>query len=172
MNKRAFAAAIALTALLAACGSSKSSTTAGTSAGTTGAPTATTGAGADLTVTTGTAAKVGTVLVVAQTKRTLYMFDPENAGKIVCTGGCTSLWPPLIATGPVTGPSDVPGLATVSRPDGATQVTFNGHPLYTYANDKAAGDANGDGVGGAWHAAKPGAGSSTATTAGGGYTYG
>jgi predicted lipoprotein with Yx(FWY)xxD motif len=171
MNKRAFAAAVALAALLAACGSSKSSTAQqGASTNTTAG--ASTSAGATITVTTGSATKVGTVLVVAQTKRTLYMFDPENAGKIVCTGGCNSLWPPLTVTGPVAGTSDVPGLATVSRPDGATQVTFNGHPLYTYANDKAAGDANGDGVGGVWHAAKPSAASTTATTASGSYTYG
>ena len=36
------------------------------------------------------------------------------------------------------------------RPDGKTQVTYNGHPLYYFASDTAAGDAKGNGYGGIW----------------------
>ena len=120
---------------------------------------------------TGTAGSIGTVLVDAR-GRTLYTFDPENGGKIVCTAACATLWPPLIVTGDPVAGDGVSGLGTIARPDGAKQVTANGHPLYTYSNDKAAGDANGDGIGGVWHAAKPSgtSGSPTPTTASsGGY---
>lgn len=46
-------------------------------------------------------------------------------------------------------------LATITRADGTTQVTYDGHPLYYYAADVQAGDTNGEGVGGVWHVAKP-----------------
>jgi predicted lipoprotein with Yx(FWY)xxD motif len=169
MNTRVFAAAIGLAALLAACGSSKSST-AQQSANQTGASTTVASDGM-ATVKTGTAAKVGTVLVDAS-GRTLYTFDPENSGTIVCTASCAKTWPPLVVTGQPVAASGVTGLATLSRPDGATQVTFNGHPLYRYSNDAAPGDANGDGLGGVWHAAKAKASTTTTTTGGSSYTYG
>ena len=75
------------------------------------------------------------------------------------------------------------GLATVSA-GGGTQVTKNGDPLYHFAADAAAGDANGEGIssfGGTWHvrkaAASPSATAPTAapaagaTTTTGGYGY-
>jgi predicted lipoprotein with Yx(FWY)xxD motif len=176
MRVRALTVTLLFATLLAACGSTKSSsTTAGAGgSGTTAAATATTAAAGMATVSVGTATKVGQVLV-DKDGHTLYTFDPENTGKIVCASGCTSLWPPLTVTGgqPVAGPG-VSGLATVSRPEGSTQVTFNGHPLYRFANDTAPGQAKGDGFGGGiWHAAKaPGPTSGTPTTASsGGYHY-
>ena len=45
-------------------------------------------------------------------------------------------------------------LATITRSDGTTQATWNGHPLYTYVGDKAPGQASGNGLnlsGGVWH---------------------
>jgi predicted lipoprotein with Yx(FWY)xxD motif len=46
-------------------------------------------------------------------------------------------------------------LGTISLPDGTTQVTYNGWPLYYYIDDAAAGDANGQGVGGVWFLVSP-----------------
>jgi predicted lipoprotein with Yx(FWY)xxD motif len=121
--------------------------------------------------------KLGQVLVNAQ-GRTLYTFDPENSGTIVCVTGCVDTWPPDVLTGgsaPTAGKGVTVAVATIARPDGSTQVTAGGHPLYTYSGDKAAGDTNGDGIGGKWHVAlasgsASGSGATTATTAGG-YRY-
>jgi predicted lipoprotein with Yx(FWY)xxD motif len=87
---------------------------------------------------------------------TLYYFDPDSPTKIACTGGCASTWPPLTTTADnVTGG---PGLTlTFSVLNGANgkQVLANGHPLYTFAQDKAPGDTKGDGLFGKWHVATP-----------------
>lgn len=66
-----------------------------------------------------------------------------------CTGDCIQTWPP-VTIGDVR-PTGAPGLqgamiATVTRPEGTRQVTFNGHPLYRYAGDAGAGTTNGHGV--------------------------
>ncbi len=78
-----------------------------------------------------------------------------------CTGACAVNWPPLRVRGtPLVGsgakPSDV---GTTTRPDGTSQLTYNGHPLYTFANDKKPGDTNGEGIsafGGSWFAVSRG----------------
>jgi predicted lipoprotein with Yx(FWY)xxD motif len=97
--------------------------------------------------------------------RTLYSLSVEKHGKFICTGGCLSIWHPLVVakgvrpTGPVT-------LGTVKRPDGKTQVTYRGRPLYSFGEDTKAGEANGEGFKdvGTWHAAKPPASSSSQPT--------
>jgi predicted lipoprotein with Yx(FWY)xxD motif len=68
--------------------------------------------------------------------------------------------------------------ATIKRSDGATQLTFHGHPLYTFVGDKAPGQATGNGVnafGGLWHEAPASGGAVAAGTSssgsGGGYQY-
>lgn len=113
--------------------------------------------------------------------KTLYFFAKDTNGTIACTGSCTGTWPPftLDAGQKTTGGSGVTAawLATVIRPDGKTQVTYNGHPLYHFASDTAAGDAKGNGYGGVWFIATangnlPSASSSakaTATPSGYGY---
>jgi predicted lipoprotein with Yx(FWY)xxD motif len=91
--------------------------------------------------------KLGKVLVDAQ-GRTLYLFEADKGTMSACGGACASIWPPLTTTG---GPSAGAGLAeselgTTKRADGATEVTYNGHPLYTYAGDSAAGQTSGQGL--------------------------
>jgi predicted lipoprotein with Yx(FWY)xxD motif len=86
---------------------------------------------------------------------TLYYRTPDNATTIGCTGGCASVWPPLLlAAGTPSGSAAISG--KFSTLDGANgrQVLYNGHPLYTYSKDTTPGDAKGDG-GGVWHAATP-----------------
>jgi predicted lipoprotein with Yx(FWY)xxD motif len=100
---------------------------------------------------------LGTVLVDSR-GRTLYELSVDSATKIVCTAMCAALWPPY--TVPAGGHPSAGGgvdatLSLTQRPDGTMQVTANGHPLYTYSGDSAAGQTNGQGVqdtGGTWHA--------------------
>ena len=102
---------------------------------------------------------LGDVLVDGQ-GRTLYLFQRDSGTISACTGACAVNWPPLHVGGtPVVGsgakPSDI-GKAT--RPDGISQLTYDGHPLYTFANDKKPGDTNGEGInafGGYWYAVSP-----------------
>jgi predicted lipoprotein with Yx(FWY)xxD motif len=174
--------ALAGTALAAAaCGSSSggsgtSGTTATTAApggsGTTGT-TGTTGGGGSATVKSAKVGSVGTVLVDAK-GFTLYHYSPDHNGVSTCTGTCAQTWPPLtVASG--TKPSGMSGLGTTKRSDGTTQVTFKGEPLYTYSGDSAAGQANGQGIGGVWHvvlASGSGtSGSTTSSSSAGGYGY-
>jgi predicted lipoprotein with Yx(FWY)xxD motif len=88
--------------------------------------------------------------------RTVYANTVDTVAKITCLDACATQWPPV--PGPVTaGPGvDVSRLGTAIRPDGATQATYDGHPLYLFNGDKAAGDKKGEGIddaGGKWHAA-------------------
>jgi predicted lipoprotein with Yx(FWY)xxD motif len=74
-----------------------------------------------------------------------------------CTTGCTAAWMPLLVPpgGEVNGGTALKAeLATVTRPDGAVQVTYLGQPLYRYSRDPPTGAVTGDGVGG-WHVAVP-----------------
>jgi predicted lipoprotein with Yx(FWY)xxD motif len=101
---------------------------------------------------------LGTVLTDAR-GLTLYYLTPEKGTHVVCTGGCAATWPPLRASTPGAQPlpAGVSGtLATVSRPDGTAQVTYNGWPLYHFARDTAPGSVRGQGIGGVWFVAKPG----------------
>jgi predicted lipoprotein with Yx(FWY)xxD motif len=88
---------------------------------------------------------------------TLYRFDLDARNTSNCSGGCAQAWPPLLLPiGNPTGPPGLPGiLAIITRADGGRQVTYNGLPLYTYAQDIQPGDTNGEGVGGVWHVVHP-----------------
>ena len=86
--------------------------------------------------------------------RTLYSLSVETHGQFTCTGGCLSTWHPLTVPAGVT-PTGPVRLATVRRPEGSTQVTYRGRPLYTFAGDTAPGETNGQGFTdvGTWEAA-------------------
>lgn len=89
---------------------------------------------------------------------TLYTFDNDSNGESSCYDDCATNWPPfLVDEGEeATGGEGVTGdTGTTTRTDGTTQVTYDGAPLYYFAGDTAAGDSNGDGVGGVWHIAIP-----------------
>ena len=92
---------------------------------------------------------IGTVLVAGSNGMTVYYFtkDAKDSGTSACTGGCITTWPALtVAAGetPVAGSGVTGELDTITRPDdGTLQVTYNGLPLYFFANDQAPGDANG-----------------------------
>ena len=148
-------AALALT--VSACGSSGSSsaTTANTpAAGGNSSSSAPAAAGGN----TVTAKTIGSQQVVVDSKgMTLYWFAIDTPSKSNCSGSCATYWPPV--KGPVTAGSGVTGtLGTITRSDGTTQATYDGHPLYTYAADTAAGQIGGNGLnlsGGLWWAMTP-----------------
>ena len=89
----------------------------------------------------------------------LYLFtkDTQNSGTSTCTGDCLVKWPALLTDGdPVAGEGvDETLLGTITRDDGTTQVTYNGWPLYYFAEDTAPGDTNGQGVGDVWFLVSP-----------------
>jgi predicted lipoprotein with Yx(FWY)xxD motif len=87
---------------------------------------------------------------------TLYLFTKDTDGSSACTGACATTWPPLRAVEATVGDGlDEAKLATLSRIDGAAQVTYAGKPLYRYGPDQKPGDVNGQGVGGVWFAVRP-----------------
>lgn len=99
-------------------------------------------------------ATIGGVRVLTNARGfTLYWFAADTATRSACYGTCAGYWPPVTGT-PSKGPG-VPGkLATIERSDGTTQITYNGHPLYTYVVDTAPGQASGNNLnlnGGLWH---------------------
>jgi predicted lipoprotein with Yx(FWY)xxD motif len=123
---------------------------------------------------------LGRVLVNAK-GRTLYLFRADQGTTSACSGECATAWPPLRASGT---PNVGKGLnaslvATTPRTDGNPQVTYNGHPLYTFQGDKKAGDTNGQGLnafGATWWALSRAGNEITkqpsSTTSGGGGTPG
>ena len=82
---------------------------------------------------------------------TLYVTDADlfTPGQSSCVGGCASTWPPVIVNDSAA--SGVPGLSTITRPDGSLQASFQGRPLYFFNGDTGPGTAAGDGLGGVWH---------------------
>jgi predicted lipoprotein with Yx(FWY)xxD motif len=119
-------------------------------------------------------------LAVDSTGAALYSSDQEKSGKVICTGGCTQIWLPLKApsSGQPTAGDGVSGkLGTVKRPDGTSQVTLDGRPLYRFAEDTDKGKATGDNVndsfGGqkfTWHS-EGDSGSSSGSGGSGAYSY-
>jgi predicted lipoprotein with Yx(FWY)xxD motif len=148
---------------LAACGGSDDSTDA-TSAGAAG--------GTSDTVALSEISGAGAVLVDGS-GNALYTADQEASGKISCTGACESEWLPLTISGSSqpTAAADVGGeVGTVKRPDGSEQVTLDGAPLYTFADDGGPGQVTGDGFSDkfngesfTWHVVRPGGSSAGAT---------
>ena len=120
---------------------------------------------------------LGKILVNGQ-GRTLYLFAPDKRGKSVCYGSCASYWPPLLVAGKPAAGAGVKAslLGTSVRKDGKHQVTYNGHPLYTYVGDTAAGKTKGEGLnlsGGLWWVVSPaGKAVKGTSSSGGGGGYG
>jgi predicted lipoprotein with Yx(FWY)xxD motif len=79
----------------------------------------------------------GKVLFSAAGKA-LYVFEADKGSTSRCYGVCAEAWPPLLTNGtPVAGAGvDHMLLGTTRRKDGSRQVTYHGHPLYTYSADK------------------------------------
>jgi predicted lipoprotein with Yx(FWY)xxD motif len=121
--------------------------------------------------------KLGRILVDSR-GRTLYLFEKDRNGKSACSGQCAAFWPPLIthAKPSATNGAKASLIGMTKRADGRMQVTYNHHPLYTFAKDKKAGQTNGEGLnvfGAKWYVVSP-AGSKVDkdSSSGGGGSYG
>jgi predicted lipoprotein with Yx(FWY)xxD motif len=130
--------------------------------------------------------KLGMILVNSR-GRTLYLFAKDRSGKSACTSRCAQYWPPLLSQGKPTAGRGVKAalVGQTKRADGSMQVTYNKHPLYTFALDKQAGQVNGEAssnFGAKWYAVSASGGAvvkaptattptTTAATTTGGYPY-
>jgi len=163
----ALPAAAAAAAALVACSSAGASPAPSSSGSGSGA------AAAAGTVKTATIA--GATVLTNSKGFTLYSFAPDTSTTSKCDGACAQSWPPV--TGPVTGSGVTGTFGTITRSDGSTEATFDGHPLYTFVGDTAPGQAKGNGLnafGGLWHeittsGTAPAAGASSGAAGGAGY---
>ena len=140
--------------LLVACGNSTQSTASSSSP----SPAPTTAA-AGATIDVATNAKLGQILV-DQKGITLYLFVADTGAQSTCYSSCAQIWPPVLTAGaPQAGTGATASLlGTTTRTDGKVEVTYAGHPLYYFVQDKQAGDATGQGVngfGGLWWVVSP-----------------
>ncbi len=158
--------------VLAACGSSTASPSGGSSGGGSTASSGSSGA------TTTSNSKV----VTNSAGFTVYWFAIDTPKKSNCNGACVSFWPPVPGSAQLTNMSSLPGkFGSIKRADGSKQLTYDGHPLYTFKQDTAPGQVNGNGIntsGGLWWAMTPSGAklaaapkSSSSSGGGGGYGY-
>jgi predicted lipoprotein with Yx(FWY)xxD motif len=162
------ALAAAMILVLAACGGGGDSSDSAPAQG---------GSGDTAMVSTTSVDGVGEVLVDSD-GAALYSADQEAGGRILCTEACASIWLPLTLDPGDDTPTAADGLAgdlgVVTRPDGGEQVTFDGKPLYRFAEDSGPGVVTGDsfsdtfdGTLFTWHVASPDGVSNGSTSPGG-----
>ncbi|WP_328535314.1 COG4315 family predicted lipoprotein [Streptomyces sp. NBC_00344] len=146
----AMAAVAVIAAAVSGCSSGGGSTSQGSAAGS--SPSSSMQASS-----TSTASAVKTVMLkntpfgkilVNGKGRTLYLFEADKTSKSTCSDACAQAWPPLIVKGTPTAGSGVQTklMSTSVRSGGSKQVTYKGHPLYTYQGDHKAGQTNGQGL--------------------------
>jgi predicted lipoprotein with Yx(FWY)xxD motif len=145
---------------IAACGSNSTSSTPSSSGATSAPAAASTNSPLNPTATgiKTMSTSLGTVLVDAQ-GYVLYWYAPDTSTASNCNGSCATYWPPVIGTPTLASGVTLSGkLGTIKRSNGQLQATYDGHPLYTFASDKAPGDATGNDLnasGGLWWAMTP-----------------
>jgi predicted lipoprotein with Yx(FWY)xxD motif len=153
---------VAAALAVAGCGSSDNSTTGGGAyggGGTTTTQPASAPKATGAVVSVATVPKLGKIIVDSK-GFTLYDFHKDKGTTSSCYGGCAQVWPPLLTEGAPQAGNGAPAakLGTTKRKDGSTQVTFAGHPLYTYAEDTKPGEINGNdfsSFGAQWYALLP-----------------
>jgi predicted lipoprotein with Yx(FWY)xxD motif len=156
--------------VLAACGSSTASNSGGTSGGGSAASSS----------SGGTTATSQSKVVTDAAGFTVYWFAIDTPKKSNCNDStCVSFWPPLPASAKLTNMSSLSGtFGKITRADGSKQLTYMGHPLYTFKEDTAPGQDKGNGQnlsGGVWWAMTPSgaklaaAPAPSASSGGGGY---
>jgi predicted lipoprotein with Yx(FWY)xxD motif len=135
------ALAAALVIVLAACGDESNDSDSGSGS-------AAAGSTPNATVSVESVDGVGDVLVDSK-GAALYTADQERDGRVRCTEDCADIWLPLTLTGggEPSGSDQVPGeLGVVERPGGERQVSYDGVPLYSFADDTTSGQVTGDGL--------------------------
>ena len=147
---RLAALAIASALVLAACGSSSSTSSTTSTATSSPRPASIVGT---------KTSSLGTFLVDSK-GRALYLWDADHSSKSTCSGACAQAWPPLTTTGTpkASGAAKASLLSTTTRADGSREVTYAGHPLYSFAGDTTPGQTTGqgsDGFGSPWWVVSP-----------------
>lgn len=140
---------LAASVVIAACGSASSNSAASASHG---------AATSGVIVKTAAVSKLGQTVLVTSGGMTLYRLSGEHAGNFICvSSGCLAVWHPLTVSGSERA-TGVTGLGTIKRANGVVQVTYKGMPLYTFAQDRSPGQANGQGFKdvGTWNAVATG----------------
>lgn len=169
MNRRTYAFALLalLAVVIAGCGSSSTSTSESgakesasseSSAGSENKSAGSESSGGSAAVISLGHTKVGMVLVDSN-GMTVYDFHKDKGTTSSCYGPCEQAWPPVTTEGePTVGNgASASKLGTTKRKDGTMQVTYDGHPLYTYVDDEKPGEANGNdskAFGASWYALK------------------
>jgi predicted lipoprotein with Yx(FWY)xxD motif len=94
-----------------------------------------------------TTTRTGTIVITADSEygrmlydasgQPLYLFDAEASTTPTCYGSCAADWPPVLTHGlpRARKGADESLLGTTRRKDGSRQVTYAGHPLYSYAHE-------------------------------------
>jgi predicted lipoprotein with Yx(FWY)xxD motif len=153
-SKLLLTGAIASALLAAACGGTSPTTAASNpSPSPVASPAAT---GTTIAVAT---SKLGQIVVDGK-GMTVYLFVVDTGTTSTCYTSCAAIWPPVLTTGaPQVGTGATASLlGTTTRTDGKIEVTYAGHPLYYFVQDKAAGDTTGQGIngfGGLWWVLSP-----------------
>ena len=158
-------ALLAATAVVAACSSGGGATAAPSVAAPSVAPSEAPSAAASEAASASAPAAMTAEIALAESSlgqiivdgagKTLYMFQPDEAGTPTCYDDCATAWPPLLAddAASVTAGTglDAAKITVVDRTDGGKQVKYGNWPLYYFANDAAAGDVNGQGLNDVWY---------------------
>ena len=157
-----FAIAISGVVSLAACGSSSTAGSGASPASSPSAAASSPSTQASSPAATGTVVvKVATATVAGKSESiltntaglTLYYRTSDTATS-VCSGGCASVWPPLLLpSGTPTSSDTLNGTLVILADANGSQVTYSGHPLYMYSNDTGPGSTKGEGFAGVWHVA-------------------
>jgi predicted lipoprotein with Yx(FWY)xxD motif len=164
MNQRGMVAAVAVAGLataVGACGNSSKSSSSASSGG--GTQTSASSGASTTPATKPNGAKVSLAKVsfgkvlTGPSGHTVYLFLKDKGTTSQCNGKCAKVWSPLTTTGKPQAGAGLKAslLATSKRKDGTTQVTYGGHPLYYYEDDKKPGTTEGEGskeFGAEWYA--------------------
>ena len=158
--KRSFMLALSvfIVMFVAACGTTTAGGPYGSSS--TNPPAPTTGGGSSSTVIqTATATVKGQSEMVLTDIQglTLYYYTVDSATQPTCSSSCAQMWHPLLFAGSGIPSSSTPlaGKLSIQMDANGSQVEYNGHPLYTFSEDTAPGQTNGEGLFGLWFVATP-----------------
>jgi predicted lipoprotein with Yx(FWY)xxD motif len=138
--------AVGVAVLAAACSSGTSSST-GAAAPASSAASGASSAASGSAMVIKTASSSGTTFLTDGSGRAVYLWAKDTGGASTCSGACAGAWPPVTTTGSpsASGSAKASDLGTITRSDGAKQVTYDGHPLYYFAGDSGPGTASGQG---------------------------
>jgi predicted lipoprotein with Yx(FWY)xxD motif len=134
---------IALASALLAAACSSAATASQSSAPATGSSASASATGTVITTHAGSAG----AFLTDRSGRAVYLWAKDGMNMSACSGACAEAWPPVPATGMLTatGGARASDLGTITRSDGTKQATYDGHPLYYFVGDSAAGQTNGQG---------------------------